>query len=73
MMVFFRMYFPFIFHREQQGVNLPEPGRYATGIFFLDKTHHEESEGLFAVLARECDLKVSQIYINSDLNTIKIM
>jgi glutamate synthase (NADPH/NADH) len=48
------------FDREQQGVTLPEVGRYATGIFFMDKSRHEESEGLFAVLARECDLKVRQ-------------
>ncbi len=55
--------FPLIsFHvwREQQGVQLPEVGRYGTGIFFMDKGHHEESEGLFAELARESNLKVCQ-------------
>ncbi|ODN06304.1 Glutamate synthase [NADH], amyloplastic [Orchesella cincta] len=44
--------------KEQHDVELPDRGRYATGIFFLDKSHHEESEGLFAALAKECDLKV---------------
>jgi len=50
--------------REQHEVDLPEVGRYATGILFLDIAHHEESEGLFAVLARECELKVSYTNIS---------
>lgn len=49
----------YIDYREQHEVDLPEVGRYATGILFLDIAHHEESEGLFAALARECELKVS--------------
>lgn len=40
-------------------MDLPEVGRYATGILFMDIAHHEESEGLLAALARECDLKVN--------------
>jgi len=45
--------------REQQNVELPPFGRYATGIFYLDKTHHQESETAFAKLAEECELQVS--------------
>lgn len=44
--------------RESQNVELPPFGRYATGILFLDKTHHKESEDMFAKLAEECGLKV---------------
>ncbi|KAG8235213.1 hypothetical protein J437_LFUL015901, partial [Ladona fulva] len=44
--------------RETQNVELPPFGRYATGIFFLDKTHHKEAEDMFAKLAEECDLRV---------------
>ncbi|XP_042242518.1 glutamate synthase [NADH], amyloplastic-like isoform X2 [Homarus americanus] len=44
--------------QEGHGVSLPEPGRYATGIFFLDKTHHQETEQLFDDLAAEHNLKV---------------
>ncbi|XP_068081055.1 uncharacterized protein [Anabrus simplex] len=44
--------------REKQNVELPSPGRYATGIFFLDKTHHQQSETAFAKLAEEVGLRV---------------
>ncbi|GLG95437.1 NADPH:adrenodoxin oxidoreductase, mitochondrial [Gryllus bimaculatus] len=44
--------------REQQNVQLPAFGRYATGIFYLDKTHHRESEAAFERLAGECALRV---------------
>lgn len=44
--------------REQQNVELPPFGRYATGIFYLDKTHHQESEEAFTQLAEECQLQV---------------
>ncbi|KAJ9598813.1 hypothetical protein L9F63_026652, partial [Diploptera punctata] len=43
---------------EQQNVELPPFGSYATGIFYLDKTHHQESEAAFADLAEECGLQV---------------
>jgi hypothetical protein len=71
-----------LFCRDQQGVELPELGRYATGIFYMDKTHHEESAGLFTALARECDLKVTFLHFlhkeqftNSDrkLCTLKLL
>lgn len=45
---------------QEEGVELPEPGRYATGIFYLDKPHHEESENLFDELAASHGLKVLQ-------------
>ncbi|XP_071536685.1 uncharacterized protein [Panulirus ornatus] len=53
---------PHAFYRkllqEEEGVSLPEAGRYATGIFFLDKTHHQESEELFGDLATSHGLQV---------------
>ncbi|PNF31497.1 Glutamate synthase [NADH], amyloplastic [Cryptotermes secundus] len=44
--------------REQQNAELPPFGRYATGIVYVDKTHHQESETAFAQLAEECQLQV---------------
>ncbi|XP_037789265.1 glutamate synthase [NADH], amyloplastic-like [Penaeus monodon] len=46
--------------QSEHDVELPEPGRYATGIFFVDKTHHQESEELFADLAASHGLKVRE-------------
>lgn len=43
---------------EPEGVTLPAPGRYATGIFYLDTAHHQESENLFDELAASQGLKV---------------
>lgn len=40
-------------------MTLPAPGRYATGILYLDTAHHEESEKLFDELAASHGLKVS--------------
>lgn len=45
--------------REQQGVQLPEFGRYATGILFLDKNTHKETEAAFEKIAEDCRLRVS--------------
>uniref|UniRef100_UPI0014793D12 putative glutamate synthase [NADPH] isoform X1 n=2 Tax=Osmia lignaria TaxID=473952 RepID=UPI0014793D12 len=44
--------------REQQNVELPEFGRYATGVLFLDKNTHKEVEAAFDKLAKECNLRV---------------
>ncbi|XP_070159139.1 uncharacterized protein [Polyergus mexicanus] len=44
--------------REQQNIILPEFGRYATGILFLDKNTHKEAETAFEKLAEECNLRV---------------
>ncbi|KYN05005.1 Glutamate synthase [NADH], amyloplastic [Cyphomyrmex costatus] len=44
--------------RQQQKIELPEFGRYATGILFLDKKTHKEAEAAFEKLAKECNLKV---------------
>ncbi|XP_011708149.1 PREDICTED: putative glutamate synthase [NADPH] isoform X2 [Wasmannia auropunctata] len=44
--------------RQQQNIQLPEFGRYATGILFLDKNTHKEAEAAFEKLAKECNLKV---------------
>lgn len=47
------------FRREQQNAELPPFGRYATGIVYLDRTHHQECEAAFSQLAEECELQVS--------------
>ncbi|XP_033228297.1 putative glutamate synthase [NADPH] isoform X2 [Belonocnema kinseyi] len=44
--------------REKQGIILPEFGHYATGILFLDKNTHHETEASFEKLAKECNLRV---------------
>lgn len=46
--------------REEAGVTLPAPGRYATGIFFLDPGHREESEKLFDDFTASHGLKVGK-------------
>ncbi|XP_017887096.1 putative glutamate synthase [NADPH] isoform X2 [Ceratina calcarata] len=42
----------------EQGVELPQSGRYATGILFLDQNTHKEIETAFEKLAKECSLRV---------------
>ncbi|CAG9813889.1 unnamed protein product [Phaedon cochleariae] len=44
--------------RDEHNVQLPPFGQYGTGIFFLDKLHHQESETKFAELAEELDIAV---------------
>ncbi|XP_072396623.1 uncharacterized protein [Diabrotica undecimpunctata] len=44
--------------KDEQNIQLPVFGQYATGIFFLDKLHHQESEQKFAELAEELDVSV---------------
>ncbi|KAJ8680883.1 hypothetical protein QAD02_016670 [Eretmocerus hayati] len=44
--------------KEKQGIELPEFGHYATGIFFLDKNTHNETEAAFEKIAKECNLRV---------------
>ena len=44
--------------REQQNIELPNVGRYATGILFLDKDTHQDTEAAFEKLAKECNLRV---------------
>lgn len=39
-------------------MDLPPFGRYATGIFYLDKAHAAQSEAAFEALAKECALRV---------------
>lgn len=48
----------YFFFRDAESVQLPPFGKYATGIFFLDKLHHQESEKKFAALAEELDMSV---------------
>jgi glutamate synthase (NADPH/NADH) len=44
--------------RDEQNIELPPFGKYATGIFFVDKLNHQESESKFAALAEELDMSV---------------
>ncbi|XP_050309915.1 uncharacterized protein LOC126745911 [Anthonomus grandis grandis] len=44
--------------KDEQNVQLPPFGHYGTGLFFLDKLHHQESENKFGALAEELDLSV---------------
>lgn len=44
--------------RDAQNVQLPAFGKYATGIFYLDKLHHKESEDKFTSLAEELGMSV---------------
>lgn len=48
-----------IFFRENENLELPPEGKYATGMFYLDKTHHAESEEMFTAIGLECKIKVS--------------
>lgn len=47
----------FIF-RASRGIQLPELGRYATGIFYLDKNTHEEAKKDFNSLAESLGIRV---------------
>ncbi|XP_022899925.2 uncharacterized protein [Onthophagus taurus] len=44
--------------KDSYGVQLPPLGHYATGIFYLDKLHHQESEEKFAALAKDLGMSV---------------
>ncbi|XP_031343677.1 glutamate synthase [NADH], amyloplastic isoform X1 [Photinus pyralis] len=51
-------YYAAILRREEFNVQLPPFGRYGTGIFYLDKLHHQESEAKFTALAKEVGINV---------------
>ena len=44
--------------REENNIELPPMGHYATGICFVDQTHHLETEAMFQDIARQCSLQV---------------
>lgn len=44
--------------KDEQNIQIPPFGQYATGIFFLDKLHHQQSEQRFGELAEELDVSV---------------
>ena len=46
--------------RAEQNVELPEPGRYATGILFVDKASDNAAavQNMFEQLAHEANLQV---------------
>lgn len=45
-------------YRDSHQIDLPPFGHYATGIFFLDKLHHQDIEGKFKVLAESLGLRI---------------
>lgn len=47
-----------LFFSEQQSIDLPQFGRYATGILFLNQNSHQQAEAAFENLAEECNLRV---------------
>lgn len=51
-------YYAAILRRDEFNVQLPPFGRYGTGIFYLDKLHHQESEAKFTALAKELGINV---------------
>lgn len=48
----------FLFYRDEYAVQLPDFGKYATGIFFLDKQHHQESEDKFKEIAEQNGMSI---------------
>ncbi|XP_014251077.1 glutamate synthase [NADH], amyloplastic isoform X2 [Cimex lectularius] len=44
--------------KESENIELPPQGEYATGIFYMDKVHHVESEAMFHQLAEKYQLKI---------------
>mgnify|MGYP002716989750 FL=1 len=54
-----KFYFQFIIiYRETYNIILPEPGKYATGILFLDKITNTQVEEKFASIANENGLRI---------------
>lgn len=50
-----------MFCRADQGIDLPEPGQYATGMMFVDKTQVEEVKAVFTQMAEDFQIKVKVI------------
>nr|CDJ87178.1 Glutamine amidotransferase domain containing protein [Haemonchus contortus] len=44
--------------KKQDGVDLPPPGHYATGILFLHEDSYKQAKEAFADLARSCNVRV---------------
>lgn len=44
--------------KADQGIDLPEPGQYATGMMFVDKTQVEEVKAVFTQMAEDFQIKV---------------
>lgn len=56
-------------HFRIQRIDLPEVGRYATGILFLTQDSYKQAKESFCDLAREFDLRViawRKLKVNSD-------
>ncbi|KOB66417.1 Glutamate synthase [Operophtera brumata] len=59
--------------KDSHQIDLPPFGHYATGIFFLDKLHHQDIEGKFQVLAeslgqvaRNSEPYMRQVFVTGD-------
>lgn len=44
--------------RSEQNLQLPPFGEYASGIFYLDKLHHQESEAKFSAIAESLSFSI---------------
>ncbi|KAJ1362991.1 hypothetical protein KIN20_022733 [Parelaphostrongylus tenuis] len=44
--------------KKQDGIDLPPPGQYATGILFLNEDSYKQAKEAFADLARACNVRV---------------
>lgn len=47
-----------LFCRAEQGIDLPEPGQYATGMMFVGKTQVEKVKAVFTQMAEDFQIKV---------------
>ena len=62
------------FHRSSQGIELPEFGKYATGIIYLDKNTHVDAEKEFDALAASLGIKIiTWRTVPTDVNAIGIV
>jgi glutamate synthase (NADPH/NADH) len=58
-------------YRSSQGIKLPEFGKYATGIIYLDKNTHAEAEKDFDTLAASLGIKIiTWRTVPTDINAI---
>lgn len=50
-----------LFYRDEQGIDLPEPRKYATGMMFVDKDQVEEVKRVFTQMAQNFQLQVRDL------------
>lgn len=57
-----------LFCRADQGIDLPEPGKYTTGMMFVGKTQVEEVKAVFTQMAEDFQIKV-KVTLRSDMTS----